>query len=342
MTKTNALISVTAGVVLVFGETTGFTAVEAVSETYAGIGTYLEGSRRGVERQTFFSAQCVCPSVYAGQVSAVQGSVITDSSAQWVNNQFNGANGAFYVEFDSGLMVDIADTVAGQHTLTLEGEVDGLVQPGDAYHVRRHMTLSDMFGRTNEIGLMAGPTADQADNVLLHVPELQETQAFYYHNQPGAEGWRRVDDTPAGNRVVFPEQGVILRRKGAGRITLFQHGAVKQGPMLVPIQEGTNLVGTVKLRKSFKLADLNLYTGDPATGLAPGDSPDDADNVILVNPLKLTSKRYFYSTNRLGRAGWFDENYRSASRVVIPAGRAFYVLRKPPRGLFYWSIPTGK
>ena len=318
----------------------GFAAVETVSEPYAGIGTYLEGSRRGVERRTFFSAQCVCPSAYAGKVSSVQGNVIIDLNARWANNQFNGANGLYYVEFDSGLLADIQDTVAANHSLVLVGNLEDVVRPEDAYRVRRHMTLADMFGHTNEIGFLAATNSDDADNVTIHVPELQETQTFYYRNEPGSEGWFRADEAPASNTVVFPEQGLILRRKGAGRITFFQHGAVKRGRFLVPILEGTNLVGTVKLRKNFKLAELNLYTGDPTTGFVAADNLEDADNIVVVNPVKGTAKTYFYSTNYLGRAGWFDEKYRSASRAVVPAGSAFYVLRKSSHGMFHWSVPT--
>jgi hypothetical protein len=315
------------------------TAAITVSDSHVGTATYIEGSRRALQRTNFLSAQLVRPIVHAGRATTAPATTLTDTNSFWANDRFNGTNGPFYVEFDSGLMVDIADTVAASQSLALVGDATGMTTNGCAYRIRRHLTLANMFGRTNHVGLLGGTNSAEADNVLVHVPETQETQIFFYCNEPGSEGWLREDRLPAADMVIFPEQGIIIRRRGVGRIVLSQHGAVKRGFTMAPMAEGTNLVGTLKVRKNLRLSELNLHTGNDATGIIAGESPETADNLVIVNPVNGSSKTYFYC-DLPGKEGWCDVNLRAAGRVLIKPGSAFYVMRKSSHGSFYWTIPA--
>lgn len=311
----------------------------SVSETFVGSTRAIEGSRKGGGRLNFLSPQCVCPVVYAGRVTSVAGGQLTDAGASWAEDAFNGTNGSFYVEFDSGMMADILDTFASNSTLQVVGDVASIASAGDVFRVRRHLTVADYFGETNRAGLLAGTNSVDADNILIPVPESQETLTIFYCNEPGWEGWRFEDRTPAGDTVIFPERGMIVRRLGKTKLMVPQHGAVKSQPSLVPISPGYNLVGTLRARGNLRLVELNLYTGDPSTGLAAGIDAVTADNIQVVNPAKSQTRTYFYSSAP-GREGWFDDAWKPASKVVIPAGHPFYVVRKAPRAAFYWSVPT--
>src|SRR5438128_330348 len=63
------------------------------------------------------------PVVYQGNLESVGINTITDQQAGWTDGQFNGVNGAHYIEIASGpgagLMTDIVGTIAGAKNLTL-------------------------------------------------------------------------------------------------------------------------------------------------------------------------------------------------------------------------------
>ena len=100
---------------------------------------------------TYLALQVLQPSVAAGLVGSISANTLSDSEAAWSTDQFNGAAGAHFVEFDSGFMADIEATSAD--TLTLAGSIEGLIQPGEAYRIRPHSTLDSIFGADNSAGL---------------------------------------------------------------------------------------------------------------------------------------------------------------------------------------------
>ena len=83
---------------------------------------------------------------------------------------------------------------------------------------------------------------------------------------------------------------------------------------------------------------MNLYTGDPATGIAPGGNSTAGDNLILLHP-DWTTSTYFYS-NVPGFTGWYDATYVASANVLVAPGSVFFLQRKAPRLAFYWTIPA--
>jgi hypothetical protein len=115
----------------------------------------------------------VRPILSAGIVADVQNALLVDTNAPFANGQF-GTNGMpAYVEFDNGAMADIADTAGVTKNLVLAGSMSGMASTGDAYRIRAHFTMASVFGTNNEAGLVAGPTAAQADTISLIIPETQ-------------------------------------------------------------------------------------------------------------------------------------------------------------------------
>src|ERR1051325_9463647 len=77
-------------------------ATESVSESFVSTATLISGGSVSGPRVSSFSLPLVNPVRYAGVVSSVTSTNISDSKAAWSDNQFNGTNGSYYVEFQSG------------------------------------------------------------------------------------------------------------------------------------------------------------------------------------------------------------------------------------------------
>src|SRR5258708_25539133 len=175
-----------------------------------------------------------------------------------------------YVELDNGAMIDIANRKA--NSVALAASAAGTV--GEGYRIGAHFTVASLFGTNNETGLVAGPNPSKADNILLVTPQTQQALTLFYYSNPSAttwQGWVRADSfTPDGNEVVYPEQGVMVRRIVPNAANLYLCGPIKTGVALVPVQPGYNLLGTLKSLSSVTLSNLDLYTGDSTTGMVGG------------------------------------------------------------------------
>ena len=315
------------------------TSLESASPTWIGSATTLQGNTGAGYRFTTFSQRMVLPIVYAGTVSSVQNTALTDANATWNDGQFGSAASPAYAEFNSGWMVDIANASAATKSLSLAGSVGGLVSVGDAYRVRQHFTIASLFGTNNETGLKAGLNPSQADNILLQIPQTQQTMTIFYFSNAVAQGWYRADFSPAADQVVYPEQGVMVRRIGADDVNLYVCGPIKLGQTIAPVEPGFNLMGTLKSLSPMTLDSLNLYTGDPTTGVASGLNLTVSDNVLIVRPDGSTSS-YFYFKDTKGNESWLDSLFNLSGSTPIPAGSAFFIKRQLSRSAFNWVIPA--
>jgi hypothetical protein len=97
------------------------------------------------------------PVSYQGKITSSGHHSVADVKASWTADEFNGANGEFFMEIISGpyagLMTDIlAANVTGK-TLTTYDDLSSLLTGGELYRIRRHRTLGDVFGENNKSGL---------------------------------------------------------------------------------------------------------------------------------------------------------------------------------------------
>ena len=314
----------------------GGAAVEVTSETFVGSAAQIAGNDGTGTRLTTFSMRSIRPMTSMGTISALETSALVDSRASWTNDQYNGSSGSYYVEFESGLVADIIETDGAGKRLVFPGALGGAVTSGSKYRIRKHQTLADVFGPANEAAILGGRNSAEADSVMLYVPQTQESLKYYYRNISGFSGWYR-GSALSGDTVIYPEQGIMVERKTNTTVTVYWAGAVKQGATTVPVFAGYNLVGTLKSRTPMRLADLNLITGDPNTGLAGGANAAEADTVLLLNGDGSTSAVYY--RNLAGFSGWRNGS-QVADDLTLNPGTAFYLYRKSPRGSFFWNIPS--
>ena len=103
---------------------TRLVAAETITETFVAKATVIKGdtdtSNRGYGLN-YISMPIVCPKVYAGRVTSLGSGSLADVNAGWSQDQWNGANGLHYLEFDSGAMADIVETDSKSQSLTISG-----------------------------------------------------------------------------------------------------------------------------------------------------------------------------------------------------------------------------
>jgi uncharacterized protein (TIGR02597 family) len=282
------------------------------------------------------------PVEYQGSAETVGASTLVDNEATWTDNQFNGAGGAFYVEIisgtNAGTTYDVSATTAANKTITLAQPLAAGTTAPVSFKVRKHWTFASVFGANNESGLQAG-NASTADQILLYNGSTYDT--YYFSNAGGlvGNGWRKVGGGSAdqANTTIYPDEGVIVKRLQSAAVNVVLMGAVKTGQTAAAVVGGLNFIGNV-YAAGMTLNSSGIYTGNPATGLAPGNA-STADTIDIYNGSTYDSY-YFSNAGGLVGNGWRKIGGGSADQqnVAIPVGSSIIVNRKTA-GSFNWVAP---
>lgn len=310
--------------------------VESSSESYVATTTTIRGDTGIGFRDTFFAIQMVQPYVAAGVVSSVSSNTIVDTNATWQQDQYNRL---FFAEFENGLMADVVQTDAAQHRLVFSGNLPPTIPVGSFYRIRKHFTIDDIFGPHNEAGLKPGNNPLQADYIELSGSIPRHIMFYTPENRWVCLGTNGFE--PAGQIIVYPEKGILVRRKAPGDVVLHLQGQVKETTTQVPIYPGYNVVGALKGCRTLTLGELNLYTGNLATGVNQAANPKLSDNIYLYNPASGFPEKYFYSLTDFfgdGKTGWRNQTLAISDDVPIPPGSVLMIDRKSSQG-FTWAIP---
>ena len=287
------------------------------------------------------------PVSYQAALASAAGTTLTDSSATWTDNQFNGANGAYYLELISGAgagkMSQITATSAAGKSITTADNLSSFVTAGTGYKIRKNWTLTDFFGPNANMSLvLSGGTLVDADEVLIYRPTANPPSydTYYYKTSGlGGTGWRSTASTsaPADTTPLLPTDGIIVRRHTAGTVNFALAGAVKLGQTQLSVTPGINLLSNVYPAGTFTLATSGLV----ASGLT-GGTLVDADQVLIYNPTTNPPQydTYYYKTSGLGGIGWRSTASTSnpADNTPIPIGASIIIQRINP-GSFAWVAP---
>jgi hypothetical protein len=189
--------------------------------------------------------------------------------------------------------------------------------------------------------LQASTDFTWADEVMFISPQSRKDKYFFYCNVPGYEAWWESGspETDSNEQVVYPEQGLAVRRKHPADLVFYSTGAVKTGAVLVPIYTGQNLISTMSTFRNVRLSELNLHTGDITTGISWGFDPSDpgVDN-LLIDRGDQGIITYFYCPEAPTTNRWWRWDATPADDESIPAGSTFNLVRKSPREPFTWRF----
>ncbi|MFT5401784.1 MAG: hypothetical protein ACI9DF_000609, partial [Verrucomicrobiales bacterium] len=278
---------------------------------------------------SFRGLQLVQQKKATGTVSDTGVNSLTDATAQWPDDGLDDCYVIITKGPNAGLMTDIVSNTAT--TLSLIDNLGAFEIRNQSFDIRSHTTPGQLFGMNNEAGLLGGRNAAEADNVLLLASGGAETQLLYSDlNTMWLDG--NFDD--ASDLPIAPEQGFIVRRKSAAALNIYTHGALLLTAKTVPIENGFNLLSSIKTHQALRLDELGLYTGEQATGLSPGLNPLVADNLLILNADGTTSLYWLFVDTT-----WRRVNYTLAGHVLIEPGTSFYILRRPANPPFNWNIP---
>lgn len=294
-----------------------------------------------MERAAAFNGVCT------GASFSLDGSsrtVITFPSDLFAANQFTGAGNQHYLRLENGANAGEFSTIISNtaNSITLADNLNAVLATNSTFSVTPYWTLGTAL--PNGGGLQGGTSAAGAttDNVILYSATFVGTTYFYNTNN---NRWQ-TGPADASNTLIPPGTGFAIERKQNSAVALVLPGSVPLGSSSVDINgsiSGTatrnTLVGSAYPLASRRLADIGLYTGNPATGLVGGTSAGTAttgpDTVGIFNPITgLQTTYYFNTTNNRWQTGPAD-----ASNVTIPEGAAVLVARKNGRAPFTWYIP---
>jgi uncharacterized protein (TIGR02597 family) len=290
---------------------------------------------------SFIGLSLTRPVEFQGNFEAIGVNTVTDDNANWIDNQFNDANGKYYLEITSGdyagVMTDIVDTTGATKTLAIADNYQGLLTGGETYKIRKHWTLASIFGAANQAGLGAG-TSTSADEILIYDPQAAAYTTYYYRTI-NPVGWRSTADAflDQSNAKIDLAKGIIIKRKQSGDLNVKLFGAVKLGDTAIDVRAGLNVIGNVYSTDTLTLGNSGLYNGDSSSGLVGGSSVT-ADQVLIYNG---TGYQTYYYKTTAGGTGWRSvaDFFADASNTVLPAGTSLVVKRQSGRPEFLWYAP---
>ena len=304
---------------------------------------------------TFVGLSTTQPVAFQSTISSYVGGtrMLTPTSGTFTLDQFNGANGAFFVEITSGtgagLLSDI--TATSTTSITTADDLSAQLSGGESFKIRKHWTLLSVFGpnaNTSNVVILGTGSASTADEVLFYDRTSQQYITYYYKvgGVFGGDGWRSTTGpnplaTDVSGTVLRITDGLIVRRKLSAAVTLSLPGAVKLGATQRSVTPGLNIDGDL-YASGTTLANSGLYDpAKPATSLQ-GGSASTADQVLLYDGTQYIT--YYYKVGGVfGGDGWRSTSgpnplATDVSNTSLPAGQAI-IIRRLASLAFVWTAP---
>ncbi len=290
---------------------------------------------------------------WTGQVASISGDVLTlksgASPAALANGAFNELTGfagltvySYFIETADGYWSQISSNDVT--SVTVETGAGAEFAVDDVVTIRRHVTIADYFGSNNEAGLVADNDGDPgvADNIII-IDEVNSTSNTIFASNIIGGTWVNDSFEDAAGFPIYPDQGVQIVRRSIDPVDFVFSGEVDVNGRQIEIKSGFQIRPYV-LPTDTTLADLDLHTGDPATGLASdGGTADiaEADSVVVITDGN--SSTYFYSDLALDatNVGWYDDSFNYVGDTVLPSGSALLIYRNNPtnNSPFIWINP---
>lgn len=286
---------------------------------------------------------------------------LTVSTAAWSPNQFDthATANSHYVEIIAssnaaaiGLFTDIVSHTGT--TLTTQANLAAQLVGGETIVIRKHKTVGDVFGASNDAGLGAGE-ASSADTVSVMTSGTSAVfnSVYFKTGGLGGSGWRNTTD-PFTDQSTMPlklGEGLLVQRKLGGAVPLILKGYIHEGALQLPLKTGYNLIDPLApltdQTTATPTAGPAFTLGGTASGsqipssldsvFAPGD-PTTAD-LLNVYDGAFNFSTFYRRSGGLGGAGWraTSNPFVTEENAIVPSAAALLIELKSPPAL--WNRP---
>ncbi len=282
----------------------------------------------GSEAYSYIGAPMHSAASASGSISSTSDNTITSTGSTWTENAFSNTH---YVLVTSGTNEGISAPIVSNtaDTLTTAENLNSLLNGDETFEIRAYVTISDVFGASNEAGLDGGASVGAADNIL--VQDGASFNTYYYKNAGliGGTGWRSSSSpiADAGSTILPHGSGFIVVRRQSSDIELITSGSVFSSDVITPVETGFNWK-TASVPVDLTLS--GVFGANNEAGLVGGSSAGSADNILVFDDSGSISTYYYKNAGLIGGTGWRSSSSPitdQASTVIASPGKMFLINR---------------
>lgn len=283
------------------------------------------------------------PVIVSGTLDAVVGSAVTDTGSDF--DALLSSGDAYILKIISasnpalnGVIQEITQWGSGSGnsagTLVAQQNLQSLgVQVGDSFELRSAVTLPDLFGLTNQAGLLGGGSVASADVIWVPSGNGNFNKYYYKSSGLGGTGWRSSTNADATRVPIVCTDAIFVERRAATDLNLVISGEVTTVQVQSVVDGGyyNYLSSNFPVGSTLATSGLQSFVLGGGT-LASADElwfPDGSGGYV----------KCFYKNSGLGGTGWRTSTNASADSQVITSG--FILRRKSASGMATLLPPAG-
>ena len=191
--------------------------------------------------------------IFSGRPKSTDESVLSFEPGQWQQGEFDLVNSSYYVEIvsgaNAGILTDIDAVNEGLMRMETVDDLSALLRSEDRVVIGRHHTLFSIFGEYNTLGLKPGAKRAEADELIIFDAVEQRPEIFFFSSKLGAWVNSARRNLRCPDLILYPGQGLLLRRKDRAPILYVASGPVMERSVSIPVQPGINVMAEVQFRK---------------------------------------------------------------------------------------------
>jgi len=202
-----------------------------------------------------------------------------------------------------------------------------------------NLTISGIFGASNEAGLTASLTAGNATQILLMTSNGTAGLPIFFKSD--VKLWTQGANKTMGTTPVPKGTGFQVKNPSA---TVTQYLILSGSPWvntgnvtIVPNGAGKNsLLGTLRSSPTL-LTGMNLVPGAPI-GIKGSTTQATADQVVIDDGFNAASTYWFHTTQNV----WYSSNASQTSIATpfqVPAGAGIIIKQTTGSTFTSWSVP---
>jgi uncharacterized protein (TIGR02597 family) len=334
----------------------GSNAQTAVTDPVGYITCKVTAAPAGGSALSFISPTLVNKLEFSGLAASATATSITLSGtgvtagayAGVHNDSYNPTAGSimpvYYVEVSNGAGEgQWANITANTATvLTVDRDLSSVITGTSTVRIRKHATISEIFGATNTAGLKGSDQPLTADEIKLLKPVTHEVKTVYFFDDgAGSTQWADPDGNDTTNLIVLPDQGIAIQRKVASAVNFVRVGHVKTGKTALYATPGINILATPRaVGDTFTLSNSNLTNAGPQTTRILGSTQPLTADLLRIVQNDGSLKNFYFFDDGAGNTQFADVDNNDATNEKLNEGESLILVRQAGAGNLTWTVPA--